>query len=263
MKCVYLHLKNNVVKYVGSGNSERPYVTSAKKRSKEWSVVFSDCKPDVIIVKENLTENEALDLEAELIEKYKDSIVNKADPLKTTKELPLSEMKEYFEISNTSPSGLLYRKDRPSCKVKAGDIAGSVLTKESGKQYWQIRFNLKVYKVHRIVYALMTNKSSFGIINHIDNNGLNNSAENLEESNVKVNSHNKSKSSNNKSGIPNVIDTGKKYIYSKMINGIYHTKSISYVDTGKEKALALILEYKDKIDKILDEYLSNNGTVNE
>lgn len=59
--------------------------------------------------------------------------------------------KEWFYISENSPSGLRWKKQRG--RVKPGSVAG---IKHSNREYWKVGFNKKSYRVHRIIYLLQT-----------------------------------------------------------------------------------------------------------
>lgn len=66
-KFVYLHSRDGVVLYVGSGNYRRPYHFHRDKGL--WPVVFSPTNPpDVTIVARGLTLADSLKLEQELMD---------------------------------------------------------------------------------------------------------------------------------------------------------------------------------------------------
>lgn len=66
---VYKHLlEDDTVFYVGQGSRYR--ATSPYSRSQDWNAITSKNNYKVIIVKDNITEQESLELEAELILKY-------------------------------------------------------------------------------------------------------------------------------------------------------------------------------------------------
>ena len=68
--------------------------------------------------------------------------------------LPLpsyEKLHEIFELDETSPSGLRWRKS--SCtRIKPGDVAGS----KSDRGYWNVYVISARYKVHRIIYFMKT-----------------------------------------------------------------------------------------------------------
>ena len=63
-----------------------------------------------------------------------------------------------------------------------GDIAGSKSFNKDGKaKCWDLRYNGKLWKVHRIIHILLNEEIPQElVINHIDNNPFNNKADNLE-----------------------------------------------------------------------------------
>jgi hypothetical protein len=69
MKLVYRHrrLDNNKVFYIGIGNEKRPY---SKKRNKHWQNVVNKTDYVVEIISENLSLEDACELEMFLISEY-------------------------------------------------------------------------------------------------------------------------------------------------------------------------------------------------
>jgi hypothetical protein len=95
------------------------------------------------------------------------------------KPLPsFQELSNVFEISKKSPSGLIWKK--PTCtKQKAGQPAGHM----RNNKYWYVSFNRQQLLIHRIIYFLYYQSDISNItIDHIDQNTLNNSIENLRRS---------------------------------------------------------------------------------
>jgi hypothetical protein len=88
--------------------------------------------------------------------------------------IDVNRAKELFYLSRTSPSGLRHKKARQG--VKVDKEAGS--KKKNG--YWNVMMDGKLYKVHRIVYAIYHNRDPGNfIVDHIDFNPSNNNPENL------------------------------------------------------------------------------------
>lgn len=78
----------------------------------------------------------------------------------------LSLLNELLEISETSPSGLRWRKS-PANNVKPGDVAGHKRT----DGYWDVKITTdksRFYLAHRIAYALQTGGDPGGFqVDHI------------------------------------------------------------------------------------------------
>jgi len=95
--------------------------------------------------------------------------------------------------------GRLYWRVKPSGNVKLNAEAGCV----HGNGYREVSVNRKTYGVHRIVF-LMFHGFIPPIIDHIDNNPLNNRVENLRAATRSSNGCNRRAASNNSSGVKNV-----------------------------------------------------------
>lgn len=102
----------------------------------------------------------------------------------SVKDIPMEYVTEYFAYDESSPTGIVWRKRPYKTNRVVGSPAGSILRKSAtcngGKDYWQISIKDRVYKVHRIVWALKYGKPNVDlVIDHIDGNGLNNKIDNL------------------------------------------------------------------------------------
>lgn len=101
-------------------------------------------------------------------------------------------IKEYFEYKN---GGLYWKIDKPNSKCKKGTKAGYINI--SGCGYWTIKFNNKKYLEHRLIYILFNGDIENNlVIDHIDQNKLNNKIENLRAVDRGINRMNTDKSSN-------------------------------------------------------------------
>jgi len=92
------------------------------------------------------------------------------------KPLPsFHDLNSVFEISTTSPSGLIWKK--PTCtKQKVNQPAGHM----RNNKYWYVSFNRQQLLVHRVIYFLYHQTDISNVtIDHIDQNTLNNSINNL------------------------------------------------------------------------------------
>lgn len=98
---------------------------------------------------------------------------------------------EVFEYNEDSPTGLIWKISRG--KAKSGSIAGSL----KGNGYYQVGLFGKNHPCHRVIWVLLKGDIPKGcVIDHIDNNPLNNSIENLRLSTVQGNTRNRSKRGN-------------------------------------------------------------------
>lgn len=120
--------------------------------------------------------------------------------------------------------------------IRAGAIAGTV--NSTGRK--QVAINRKLYKVHRIIYA-MHHGAVPPCIDHIDGNPLNNRIENLRAATHSENMYNLGAKSNNKTGEKGVFwDDIKQrwvaycYVKGKKIYAGYHKKFESAVDAVRE-----------------------------
>ena len=142
----------------------------------------------------------------------------------------------------TYKDGNLYWK-KPRSGIQVKDKAGSLDT----KGYLRIRFNGKKYLNHRLIF-LMHYGYLPEMLDHIDQNKLNNCIENLRQSTREENSYNKPLSKNNKSGQKNVHwhTKSKRWVVSIGFN-----KKVKYIGLFKDLELASLVaqEARDKYHK--------------
>lgn len=98
---------------------------------------------------------------------------------------------EYF-VSNTGKVKSIERK-MANCNGKIITYKGRLYTQNKNSQgYYRVNILRKCYFVHRLValaFCENPDKERYTIVNHIDNNPLNNKADNLEWTNLKGNIH--------------------------------------------------------------------------
>lgn len=201
-KIVYLHrlitdmyindrlVKKNTVVYVGSGSVNR--YKSKSDRSElhinSWHNIYFQ------VVFTDLTQNEALSFENQLIERYwSDNIFNKKREAYPVTRLLYSEVSEVFYLDQDGV--IRWAVDRLSgirmkiIKAKKGDKAGY----EGKRGYWFLRFKRKSVKLHRIVWVLH-NKRDLDpnlVVDHKDRNRSNNHPDNLTATTHSENNKNK------------------------------------------------------------------------
>lgn len=91
-------------------------------------------------------------------------------------------------------------------KSHAGKEAGTVaVASGSGKKYRLIAIDNKKYRAHRLAWVYMNGDATFGQVDHIDGDGVNNSYENLRVVTNLENHRNCKKQSNNTSGFTGVV----------------------------------------------------------
>jgi hypothetical protein len=94
------------------------------------------------------------------------------------KKLPSVELlKERFEIDPSSPTGLRY-KSNVGKKFKAGEVAG---TYANALNRYIVGFNYRRLQVSRVVWKLAYGTDPEQVIDHIDNNPMNNDISNLRD----------------------------------------------------------------------------------
>ena len=265
--CVYLHKdKDGVVRYVGSGSKFR--AKSTRFRNKEWNSIFNlDNKPSIEYVFTDLTKEESLILEQEMIDKYIATICNKKS-VEFVQELCFDKFNEFFIIDEESPSGLSWRSGFKH-QARQG-CAGSIL-RSRGKEYYRVLHNGKSTLVHRIIMLLHLGFIPDSlVVNHIDGNGLNNRLSNLQLVTTKYNNVFSKTSKNNTSGFRGIIweDSVSRYAVTFTdSDGSIRKKSFSIGTFGsKEAALTAAIQFREALedsirkqeiilaDKILSEY---------
>lgn len=159
-----------------------------------------------------------------------------------------------FYYDETSPSCLRWARDVSTgrggrnVRFPAGSVAGSI----GGKRYWHVMLNWKDYKVHRIIWEIANGSLGEGdVIDHIDGNSKNNRLDNLRKTDMKVNSMNRKKGSNNTSGKTGVSCTsngeGTYYwtAFWKDMNMKHKSKCFSISKLGLLPAFTLACQYRE------------------
>ena len=118
------------------------------------------------------------------------------------------ELKYLFDYCEKT-GNLIWKKNHHGGKGYAGNNLGTDVTDDSGYSRKQTRLHGRMYKVHRLVW-LWHYGTLPKMIDHKDNNGLNNKIENLRECTSSQNNQNR-KFSKNKSGYKGVVVMVTKY----------------------------------------------------
>ena len=184
--CVYLHRRrdNDAIIYVGEGRESRANKTSKSScRNKRHCAILEETQIYYEIYKNNLTKQQAEELEEILITELTDAgvdITNRNKTATTAKVYLKEDFEDKFILAPESPSGLRWKTDRLTHPTKGyavvhkDDIAGCKV-KTSG--YWKVGNKI----CHRIVYALVNGECPANLtVDHIDGNKDNNCITNLE-----------------------------------------------------------------------------------
>lgn len=258
---VYLHLTpDERVFYVGKGRKGRAY--SKYNRGNNWAEVANNGFT-VHIVKEHLTETEALDLEAQLISEYI-GIVNYRT---VSEKIDYSNLNDYFKIDHDSPSGISRIKQTWTGKRFVGNLGpvGHVRNRNGKSVGWEVKFKNQVLVAHRIVWGLEHGKiPDHFLIDHIDGNPLNNHPSNLRCVPANLNNKNKKIYKNNKTSCVGVYIRDHFYVATWKENEKSRSKRFSTTKYGNEDAFRLACEYRAQKIRELNEqgagYTERHGT---
>jgi hypothetical protein len=248
---VYLHHRNdnNVVFYVGSGAGNR--CNQKQNRNKDWFSIAESVGFYVEKIAENLTKEEARKIEQELISVPNPEweLTNKRLPTKVH-DLDINVLSRFFYYDETSPTCLRYAKNTYKNKgalSKAKDsIAGNIYADKTGKPLFaRVSVNIDgvkhTFKAHRVVWCLINGSiDPCMVIDHIDNDPLNNKIENLRLVTYQSNGRNKSNLPTSSTGILGV--SMRRFSFKAEIsdsNGNRKSKSFSINKYGEKKALYL------------------------
>ena len=264
---VYFHKDSDgKIFYVGKGRGKRAWQTT--NRSKDWKKISSQGF-SVELFRENISEQEALDTENDLILNL-EGLVNK---LRFT-EIDSEDYSQYFAYDPTSPSGLTrikYVVAGRGCEMGTLGSCGHKRTRENGLQYWGIMFKSRCTPIHRIIWKIINGKIPQGfVVDHIDGNSLNNNISNLRIISRAENRRNSKKPKGNTSGVVGVgLHTNKKnnsYWYAKCygLDGKVITKTLSVLKYGYDEAFRLACQWREDQIRLLNEqgagYTERHGT---
>lgn len=248
--CVYLHLRKDNGKpfYVGQGTTRRP--KQSGRKNKKWNEVVDTLGGfDVKIVEDSLTKDEAIELETFLIDWIGSGLVNNKHNSSSVKEMNFDDFNKRYAVDESSPTGLRYKEDviayRKSgvvCRngAKAGDVAGTHHT-----DGYQICFNSKNYRVHRVVFLLVNGSiDKHKVIDHIDGNPFNNDVSNLREITQAENVRNRKKDKRNKTGVQGIAVKDDVVRVAITIHGIRYAEYFPIKKYGEDGAMLLAKEWR-------------------
>lgn len=208
---VYMHCyaATGVPFYVGKGTGNRAYRKHG--RSSAWKKITDLNSYEVEIVKKNLTNNEALSLEKEIILNNSNLINSRVN--NSINKLP-GTLFEMFKYCEQSPSCLVYAKDVYGINGRKyhskGDIAGNKLCTSNKKSHkWSVQVSYREYLVHRIIYGMFNNLDENLLVDHINGDSTDNRISNLRSVDYSLNARN-SKFFSNSTGVRGVTIANRK-----------------------------------------------------
>lgn len=183
---------------------------------------------------------------------------------------------EWFYYDESSPTSLRWNRDKFVGKnynvhrIIKDTPAGSFRSRKSGKPCNVTAMLGGVhYKVHNIVWYLLTGEElqKDFIIDHIDGNPFNNNISNLRKVTQAVNSRNRCKMSNNKSGHTGVsLHRNTYWKVTWYEEGKIQVKYFKITDNPDE-SLTKAIEFRENIIKHLNDrgygYSDRHGLSNE
>ena len=101
---------------------------------------------------------------------------------------------------------------------KAGGHAGGIQRTRTNK-YLQVWIHGRLYKVHRVIWLMVTGRWPSTQIDHIDGDGTNNKLNNLRDVTNRTNCQNQRQSRNNTTGTTGVYCSGSKWRVYIGVNG--------------------------------------------
>ena len=173
----------------------------------------------------------------------------------------LSNLHEFLEYNEQSPSGLIWKKDNIGTNGRKYHLKGSVagFVKDSGKtkqKSWVVIIDDVRCYVHRIIFKVIGNDlTKDSVVDHLDGNPLNNALSNLRITTQETNMKNSKKSSANSTGV-----TGVSYTCRKNKHPVYI--ATWYEEVGKLKKPVILKRGMSATLKewlYATEYIMNEG----
>lgn len=154
---VYVHKLDGVIVYIGKGTRCR--LSNKSYRNPEHLRVWDELEK--VKIAENLTEDEAYDLEQKFLDEYFDTnlLFNVNRKTDRPKVIEYAKVSNIFRYDENSPSGIVWVSDKYAGKGRervvatAGNHAGGL---DSKTGYYRVRMNGTLFLTHRLVYCLMS-----------------------------------------------------------------------------------------------------------
>ena len=139
-----------------------------------------------------------------------------------------------------SPTGLVWVRPNGT-KMKPGQIAGSL-----GKGCYQIRYEGKVYKAHRVVYTLLNGPIPEGFeVDHADTNWLNNLRGNLRLATRPEQEANKGVRKDNTAGVKGLCWVARQQRWRGEV--CHHGKRITFVNRDRSLVEAWLITKRQEL----------------
>jgi len=253
---VYVHRDHDgVVFYVGKGSGDR--YKRKNYRSTRWHEAAKDGFTWEI-VKDCLSNSEALDYEEEMISLHRKTVVNRVESSKT-RELDYEFFNKILYYDESSPSGLRWKVDRISksgSKILCADKVVGWKQKERNGNFkgWGFKIGRVNYPAHRIIWLLLSGElDSDLVVDHKDGNPLNNKKENLRLKTQADNSRNRRATSSSSGVGQRVLPSGVvNYTAYWTINGVLKSKTFASSKYGHEEAFKMAREVREtKIKELI------------
>lgn len=249
------------VVYVGSGRKRRAY---SRSRTSDHGLIFDNLQ--VKLLETNLSYNEKLDREQFYIEKYWQSglLFNSKRKVHRSKTVSYQEMKDIFEISAESKTGLIWKVDVLGANGKVVLArAGSVTAESESGEYYKVNYKGKTHQAHRVVWCLHNKQDvpEDKVVDHVDMDKKNNNPNNLRLVTHSENQRNKPLSKRNNTGHNGIRACTSSsgtfyYAVSVVVDSKQYTESFSPVllfprlDLEEAKARTLDIAIKRRCEII-------------
>ena len=247
---VYVHKADGKIFYIGKGTGNR--YKDRNGRSKEWNEIVNKSFFTSEIIKGELSENEAFNLESHLIKEHIKNggvLVNKTSSNHAVKLIDKSVFEGKIKYDESSSTFL-----RWICSAKGTSIGDEAGCLNKRNNYHTVSVDKKSYLVHRVIVTLFDIPLTPElVVDHIDGNRLNNSISNLRVVSKQVNLRNKMKPATN-TGIK-----GISLIYRKSQNswcyrvrwtntiGKDQAKLVKTIEGGRQEDLDKAIRIRDSV----------------
>ena len=168
------------------------------------------------------------------------------------------EWDKYFYYDTTSPTYLRWKITYHT--KKPDDVAGCFSKRENGKpKRAQVQLKGKTVPVHLIIWEIHNGQLGIDkVVDHLDRNPWNNLITNLSPKSTTENSRNRSKSTNNKSGITGVSKCSRPR-FAVSWNDLQGKARVKYFPFRKYDSEILAWEAAILFREITLKELNNNG----